>query len=111
MPYLGVLKRHRPDPFWLTHSTDGWSLALDYKVTPGTRDDLWRHCAAMTRVVLAGKGKFYFAKDLVIGQQDMVTMFPPEKLQAFLKLKRELDPQMLLQTDLSRRVMGQLLAT
>jgi FAD/FMN-containing dehydrogenase len=109
VPYLGVLKRHRPDPFWLTHSVDGWSLALDYKVTPATRDDLWRHCAAMTRVVLAGKGKFYFAKDLVIGQQDMVTMFPPEKLQAFLKLKRELDPQMLLQTDLSRRVMSGLL--
>jgi FAD/FMN-containing dehydrogenase len=109
VPYLGVLKRHRTDPFWLTHSVDGWSFALDYKVTPGTRADLWRHCAEMTRVVLAGGGKFYFAKDLVIGQQDMVTMFPPEKLQAFVKLKRELDPEMLLQTDLSGRVMSGLL--
>ncbi len=109
VPYLGVLKRHRPDPFWLTHSVDGWSLALDYKVTPSTRADLWRHCAEMTRIVLAGRGKFYFAKDLVIGQQDMVAMFPPEKLQAFLKLKRELDPEMLLQTDLSRRVMSGLI--
>jgi FAD/FMN-containing dehydrogenase len=109
VPYLGVLKRHRTDPFWLTHSVDGWSLALDYKVTPSTRADLWRHCAAMTRIVLAGGGKFYFAKDLVIGQQDMVAMFPPAKLQAFLKLKRELDPETLLQTDLSRRVMSGLL--
>ena len=105
MPYLGVLKRHRPDPFWLTHSNDGWSFALDFKVTPANRGDLWRHCAELTRVVLAGRGKFYFAKDLVIGSQDMVSMFPPEKLNAFLELKRRLDPTTLLQTDLSRRVM------
>lgn len=105
VPYLGVLKRHRPDPFWLTHSNDGWSFALDFKVTPANRADLWRHCAELTRVVLAGRGKFYFAKDLVIGSQDMISMFPPEKLNAFLELKRRLDPATLLQTDLSRRVM------
>ncbi len=103
--YLGVLKRHRPDPFWLTHAVDGWSLALDYKVAPETRADLWRHCAELTSLVLAGGGKFYFAKDLVIGRQDMVRMFPPARLTAFLKLKRELDPELLLQTNLYRRVM------
>jgi len=106
VPYLGVLKRHRPDPFWLTHSTDGWSFALDFKVTPSSRDELWRHCAELTRVVLAGRGKFYFAKDLVIGQQDMIAMFPPEKLQSFLSMKRRLDPEGLLETDLSRRVLS-----
>ena len=36
--YLGVFKRHRPDPFWMTHSLDGWSLALDFKVEPERRD-------------------------------------------------------------------------
>ncbi|MBL8860051.1 MAG: FAD-binding oxidoreductase [Planctomycetes bacterium] len=109
VPYLGVLKRHRPDPFWLTHSSDGWSLALDYKVTPHTRADLWRHCAELTRLVLAGGGKFYFAKDLVIGREDMVAMFPPDKLAAFVALKRTVDPENLLETDLSRRVMRGLL--
>ena len=42
---------------------------------------------------------------IVIGRQDMVSMFPPAKLAAFLKLKRELDPELLLQTNLYRRVM------
>lgn len=106
VPYLGVLKRHRPDPFWLTHAVDGWSLALDYKVTPATRERLWRHCAELTRVVLAGGGRFYFAKDLVISGADTAAMFPPEKLAAFLALKRELDPRNLLETNLSRRVLG-----
>ena len=104
VPYLGVFKRHRPDPFWLTHSNDGWSLALDFKVTPANRAELWKHCAGLTEIVLAGRGKFYFAKDLVIGQQDMLRMFPPERTQAFLALKRELDPEGLLQTNLYRRV-------
>ncbi len=107
--YLGVFKRHRPDPFWLTHANDGWSFALDYKVTNANRDDLWKHCARLTEIVLAGRGKFYFAKDLVIGQRDMLRMFPPEKTQAFLALKRELDPEMLLQTNLYRRVFGGLI--
>lgn len=106
VPYLGVLKRHRPDPFWLTHSNDGFSLALDFKVTPTNRAALWRHCAELTRVVLAGRGKFYFAKDQVIGRQDMTAMFAPEKLARFVALKRELDPELLLQTDLYRRVLA-----
>jgi FAD/FMN-containing dehydrogenase len=104
VPYLGVFKRHRPDPFWLTHAVDGWSFALDYRVTPENRAALWQHCAELTKVVLAGGGKFYFAKDLVIGQADMLRMFPPDKTQAFVKLKRELDPELLLQTNLYRRV-------
>jgi FAD/FMN-containing dehydrogenase len=73
-------------------------------VTGENRAALWKHCAELTEIVLAGRGKFYFAKDLVIGRQDMLRMFPPEKLDAFLRLKRELDPEEILQTDLHRRV-------
>jgi decaprenylphospho-beta-D-ribofuranose 2-oxidase len=31
--YLGVTKRHRPDTFLLSHAVDGFSLAMDFKVT------------------------------------------------------------------------------
>jgi decaprenylphospho-beta-D-ribofuranose 2-oxidase len=110
VPYLGVLKRHRPDPFWLTHATDGWSLALDYKVTPENRAELWRHCADLTRLVLDNGGKFYFAKDLVIGSADMARMYPADKLARFCALKRALDPELLLQTNLYRRVLASLVA-
>ena len=105
VPYLAVLKRHREDPFLLTHAVDGWSLALDYKVTPETKDALWRHCAEMTERVLASGGKFYFAKDLVLGPGAARRMFPPERLAAFAALKRRLDPEGLLSTSLARRVL------
>ncbi len=38
--YLGVTKRHRPDNFLLTHAVDGFSLAMDFRVTDGSRKRL-----------------------------------------------------------------------
>jgi FAD/FMN-containing dehydrogenase len=106
VPYLGVLKRHRPDPFWLTHALDGWSLALDYKVTPGRRADLWRLCEDLTRVVIDAGGRFYFAKDLVIGPGALRATLPHDRLEAFGALKHELDPDGLLESALWNRVAG-----
>jgi decaprenylphospho-beta-D-ribofuranose 2-oxidase len=104
VPYLGVLKRHRPDPFWLTHAVDGWSFAMDFKVTAANRERLWRHCAELTEIVLSGGGRFYFAKDLVLEPQHARRMFHPERLDAFLALKRRVDPDGLLATNLWRRL-------
>ena len=104
--YLGVLKRHKPDPFWLTHAVDGWSLALDFKVTPTNRAKLWEHLHCLTDRVLELGGKFYFAKDLVVRPEDARRFFPEDKLAAFSALKRELDPDNLFVTELSRRVFG-----
>lgn len=102
--YLGVLKRHKPDPFWLTHALDGWSFALDFKVTPGNREALWNHCHQMTEIVLSGGGKFYFAKDLVLRSQDRERFYPEGRFEAFCALKNELDPEGLLQSDVWRRI-------
>jgi FAD/FMN-containing dehydrogenase len=104
--YLGVIKRHRPDPFWLTHSVDGWSLALDFKITPQNRERLMAHCASLTDLVIDAGGKHYFAKDLSLRQGDAARFLPADRLEAFAALKRELDPEGMLQTDLSRRVFG-----
>jgi decaprenylphospho-beta-D-ribofuranose 2-oxidase len=107
VPYLGVLKRHRPDPFWLTHALDGYSLALDFKVAPEGRAALWRHCEELSERVLAAGGRFYFAKDATLTADQARRMYPPGALERFAQLKRELDPQNLLQTGLSRRLFGE----
>lgn len=104
LPYLGVLKRHRPDPFWLTHAVDGWSLALDYKVTPATRAELFAFCRTLAELVLEAGGRFYFAKDSVLPPGVLARLFPAERLEAFFALKRALDPEGLLESDLWRRV-------
>ena len=102
--YFGVLKRHRPDPFWMTHAVDGWSLALDFKLTPKNRESLWACCEELTRIVLEAGGRFYFAKDLVLGPEAVRRAFPKERREAFGKLRDEVDPDRLLHSALWERV-------
>jgi FAD/FMN-containing dehydrogenase len=108
--YLSVFKKHRPDPFLLTHAVDGYSLALDYRVTAGNREALWRLCHRMDEVVLAAGGRFYFAKDLTLRPRTVTRFLPRENLDAFVALKQRCDPDNVLQTDLSRRLFTSLFA-
>jgi len=68
VPYLGVLKRHRPDPFLMTHAVDGYSLAMDLCVSMRAhrRQALWRLCQELAEIVLTAGGRFYYAKDAVL---------------------------------------------
>jgi FAD/FMN-containing dehydrogenase len=102
-PYLAVLKRHRPDDFLLSHAVDGWSLALDFAVRD-RREALWALAEQLTRAVLDAGGRFYFAKDAVLRPADVERAYGRERVARFLALKRRLDPDDVLTSDLWRRV-------
>jgi FAD/FMN-containing dehydrogenase len=106
VPYLGVLKRHRPDPFLMTHAVEGYSLAMDFAVSTNRRRRaaLWRLCQEMAEVVLDAGGRFYYAKDAVLESSSFTRIHGEAAVARFRELKRRLDPQQLLQTDLSRRL-------
>ncbi len=104
--YLGVLKRHRPDDFALSYALDGWSLAMDFRVTPTRQRALWELTERLTERVLAAGGKFYFAKDSVLSPANVEQAYGRERLEHFAALKQELDPQGLLTTDLWRRAVA-----
>ncbi len=107
-PYLGVLKRHRPDPFLMTHAVDGYSMAMDIAVPTSARhrQDLWRLCQSMAEVVLDAGGRFYYAKDAVLLQSSFSRIHGEDTARRFRALKQKFDPDGLLQTDLSRRLIG-----
>ncbi len=102
--YLGVFKRHRPDPFLLTHALDGYSLAMDFRVTRSNRDRLWAMTRELTDLVLDAGGKFYFAKDSVLRPGDARRAFGDDRLERFFALRDRVDPAGILGTDLARRV-------
>ncbi|MBK9072474.1 MAG: FAD-binding oxidoreductase [Myxococcales bacterium] len=106
VPYLGVLKRHRADDFLLSHGVDGWSLALDFRVTARGRDALWRHTEALTAIVLAYGGRFYFAKDAVLRPADVLAAYGAERLAAFKAHKVALDPTGVFSNDLFKRAVA-----
>jgi FAD/FMN-containing dehydrogenase len=105
-PSLVVFKRHKPDPFLLSPSVDGWSLALDFAIPPdgfGPGSAL-RACAdELTDLVLEAGGRFYLAKDQLLTPAQAERGFGPS-LDAFFALKKRLDPGGLFQSDQSRRL-------
>lgn len=105
-PYLGVLKRHRPDPFLMTHAVDGFSLAMDFALSAARRPRIWALCRRMADVVLEAGGRFYYAKDAVLEADSFARIHGDAAVAQFRALKQQHDPQHLLQTDLSRRLMG-----
>ncbi len=101
---LGVLKRHRPDDFLLSHALDGYSLALDFPVTASRRAALWRMCHQFSELVLDAGGRFYPAKDSVLRPQDFLRAWGEERVGEFRRLRAEVDPERILRTDWATRV-------
>lgn len=102
--YLGVLKRHRPDDFLISHAVDGYSLALDFKVTPARKDRLYALAHKMNDLVLEAGGRFYLAKDSTLRQSDVRAYLGDETLAEYHRIKDELDPEHLLDSALARRL-------
>lgn len=104
--YLGVTKRHRPDDFLLSHAVDGFSLALDFKVTDRNRAKLGEMLQEFDQLVLEAGGRFYFAKNSETSAQTTRAFLGDETVEKFKKLKKRTDPDNLLESDLYRRIFG-----
>ncbi|HNK62637.1 MAG TPA: D-arabinono-1,4-lactone oxidase, partial [Anaerolineales bacterium] len=104
--YLGVTKRHRPDKFLLTHAVDGFSLALDFKVTDSTRAKMREMMFEFDKIVIANGGRFYFAKNSETTAETALAFYGAETVVKFKKLKKRCDPNGLLESDLYRRIFG-----
>ena len=97
---LTVLKRFgEGSPGYLSFPTKGWTLALDFPTnTPGLAqllDDL-------DDKVLDAGGRLYLAKDSRMRPELMGEMYP--RLEAFRKLRAEIDPHQVFMSDQARRL-------
>ncbi len=97
---MAVLKRFGPgDPGPLSFPEAGWTLALDLPVGP---PDLRRALREIDELVLAAGGRVYLAKDSRLDAATFAAMYP--RLGEFEAVRRRVDPDGLLQSDLSRRL-------
>lgn len=104
--YLGVTKRHRPDNFLLSHALDGFSLALDFKVTERNRAKLSEMLQEFDQLVLDAGGRFYFAKNSETTPETTRAFLGEETVEKFMQMKQRTDPDGLLESDLYRRIFG-----
>jgi len=102
--YLAVMKRHRPDPFLLTHGVDGYSLALDFKVDPRTWPRLEKLCHRMAELVLEAGGKFYPAKDSILTPDIYQRSIGLDSVDWIRRIRKDLDPESLLTSAFAERV-------
>ncbi len=102
--FLTVLKRHRPDDFLMSYAVDGFSMAMDFRVTRENRQRLIWLTREMDEIVLAAGGRFYFAKDSTLRAETAAAFLGAERIAQFRALKARCDPDGLLATDLWRRL-------
>ncbi len=107
LPIWCILKQHRRDPFLLSYQVDGFSLELNYRRTRQTAQSLENALRHMIEVIIDAGGRFYLAKDHFLTQDQYRRSVGAPAIDAFLRLKRQYDPEMLLQSNLFRRVFQQ----
>ena len=102
--FLTVLKRHRPDPFLISYCVDGYSLAMDFRITGRNRQRIVALTRELDEIVLAANGRFYFAKDSTLRPEIVRASLGQERIDEFMALKQRCDPEGLIQTNLWRRL-------
>jgi FAD/FMN-containing dehydrogenase len=104
LPIWCIIKAHRPDPFLLSYQVDGYSLELYYPRNGGTWPHLQTVLRRMIEIALAAGGRFYLAKDHLLTRAEYRRSLGDSTIEAFLGLKRRLDPDGAWQSDLYRRL-------
>ncbi len=98
--FLTVLKRFgKPNNSFLSFPEPGWTLALDL---PASNKKLLRVLNTLDDELAALGGKIYLAKDLRQSSEMFKRTYP--SYNKWRKIKSEMDPKNIFQSDLSRRL-------
>jgi decaprenylphospho-beta-D-ribofuranose 2-oxidase len=103
-PIWCIIKKHQRDPSLLSYQVDGFSLELNYQRTRPTAQALKHTLQYMIASAIEADGRFYLAKDHFMTHAQYCQSVGNENVEAFLRLKQRYDPEMLLQSDVFRRV-------
>ena len=102
--YLGVTKRHRPDKFLLSHAVDGFSAALDFKVTDWQSRPVEQDASGVRPNRARGRRALLLCQEQRDTRQTAASFLGSKTIAEFRRLKKRCDPDGVLQSNLYRRV-------
>lgn len=103
-PTLIVIKHHRPGIGLLDYLMDGYSVAIDLNQKLGSQAQLKKLYQDLADVAISSGGKIYLAKDHLLTSDQFARSQPAEKLAEFKALRRKMDPDLLLNSNLAERL-------
>jgi decaprenylphospho-beta-D-ribofuranose 2-oxidase len=79
-------------------------LAMDFRITPKRRARVQALTNELDDIVLNSGGRFYFAKDSTLQPETVAAFLGDSALDRFRELKKQNDPENILQTNMWRRL-------
>lgn len=87
----------------MSYGVDGFSLALDFKVTDRNRARLESMFREFDRIVLEANGRFYLAKNSDTPREAIARSMGAESMATIRRMRDAVDPERVLMGDLARR--------
>lgn len=91
-PMLAVMKRHQPDRAKLSHSVNGYSLALDFRMIERSHQAQIEILSKLHDDVLDAGGRFYLAKDRILSAQQFARSVGAEAIAEWAAVRKRWDP-------------------
>ena len=90
----------------MSESVNGFSCVLDFRLTANNRKRLCALAAELDALLLTSGGRFYFAKDATLSADRIQEYLNEPRVQRFLAIKQEVDPDGIFRSDLFERIFG-----
>lgn len=100
--WFGGVKRLKKDPFLISFAEDGYAITIEIPGRFVKRRNFPSFLDQMVSLTIDSKGKIFLGKDALLKPAHVRAMYP--KLTDFLEVRKEVDPQKLFASDLSRRL-------
>ena len=102
-PWICMIKRHKPDPSYLTFSGDGLSIAMNFSLKHLNSNLREKYCNKLFETILKFDGKIYISKHAVIPKSIFQKMYPDYK--KIIDLKNKYDPNSIFSSDATNRLL------
>lgn len=101
--FICGIKRHIPDPSFLSFAGDGLSITINFGLNNFKKIEREKYCDKLLETVLKFNGKVYISKHAFLPKKIFQEMYP--KYKNILEFKNQYDPENIFASDATKRLL------